>query len=151
METRVRTNETTQTAAELRQDVKSDLGVREQQKAPARESGTREGRYFEPPVDIYETDEALVVRADIPGALPEDVETHLEDSLLTITATVRPVEEKWRPAYQEYAVGHYQRQFRLGQQIDQAKISAALKDGVLTLTLPKVDTARPRRIQVKAE
>jgi len=126
----------------------SDLTVPEP-KAPARESGTREGAYFEPPVDIYETDEALVLHADVPGTANEDVETHLEDNLLTITAPVKEVDGEWRLAYDEYAVGHYVRQFRLGQQIDQAKITATLKDGVLTLVLPKVDAARPRRIQVK--
>jgi HSP20 family protein len=144
MDTRVQKTNQTQ---ELRGE--SDLSAPEP-KAPARESGTREGAYFEPPVDIYETDDALILQADVPGATSEDVETHLEDSLLTITAPVKAVDPAWRPAYEEYAVGHYVRQFRLGQQIDQAKISATLKDGVLTLTLPKVDAARPRRITVKA-
>ncbi len=102
----------------------SDLTVREP-KAPARESGTREGAYFEPPVDIYETDEALILHADVPGATNEDIETHLEDNLLTITAPVKPVDDAWRPAYEEYAVGHYARQFRVGQQIDQAKITVS--------------------------
>jgi HSP20 family protein len=144
METRVqKTNQTKDLRGE------SDLTVGEP-KALARESGTREGAYFEPLVDIYETDEALILHADVPGATSEDVETHLEDNLLTLTAPVKPVDEAWRPAYEEYAVGHYVRQFRLGQQIDQAKITATLKDGVLTLVLPKVDAARPRRITVKA-
>jgi HSP20 family protein len=144
METRAqKTNQTKDLRGE------SDLTVREP-KAPARESGTREGAYFEPPVDIYETDEALVLHADVPGTTSEEVETHLEDNLLTITAPVKPVDAEWRPAYEEYAVGHYVRQFRVGQQIDQAKITATLKDGVLTMVLPKVDAARPRRITVKA-
>lgn len=144
METRVqKTNQTKDLRGE------SDLTAGEP-KAPARESGTREGAYFEPPVDIYETDEALILHADVPGATSEDVATHLEDNLLTLTAPVKPVDEAWRPVYEEYAVGHYVRQFRLGQQIDQGKITATLKDGVLTLVLPKVDAARPRRIAVKA-
>lgn len=144
METRV---QKTNQAKELRGE--PELTVREP-KAPARESGTREGVYFEPPVDIYETDEALILHADVPGTTNEEIETHLEDNLLTITAPVKPVDGTWRPAYEEYAVGHYVRQFRLGQQIDQAKITATLKDGVLTLVLPKIDAARPRRITVKA-
>ncbi len=125
-----------------------DIPVREKQ--GSREQGTHQGPYFEPAVDIFETEEALTVRADVPGAEPEDIDTDVRDNLLTLTARVRPLDSKWRPLREEYAVGHYVRQFRLGQHIDQSKISAELKDGVLTLTLPKADHARPRRIQVKA-
>lgn len=121
-----------------------------QQKSPTREAGTREGTYFEPPVDIYETNDALVVVADIPGVEATDIQTDVRENLLTITATVRPSEsQQKRIAYQEYSVGHFLRQFRLGQQIDQGKISAQLKDGVLTLTLPKSDYAKPRQITVQ--
>lgn len=127
----------------------NDLALREKQ--VTREQGTRQGPYFEPPVDIYETEEALVVTADLPGVDAGDVQTDLRDNLLTITAPTRPVDPKWKPLHQEYPVGHYLRQFRLGQQIDQAKITAELKDGVLTLTLPKADHARPRRIQIQAK
>jgi HSP20 family protein len=127
----------------------NDLTPREKQ--VTREEGTRQGPYFEPPVDIYETEEALVVTADLPGVDPSDVQTDLRDNLLTITAPTRPVDPKWKPLHQEYPVGHYLRQFRLGQQIDQTKISAELKDGVLTLTLPKTDHARPRRIQIQTK
>jgi HSP20 family protein len=118
-------------------------------KAPTRETGTREGRYFEPAVDIFETPEALVLVADVPGTEPQDIQTDLRDNLLTITATVKPLDERWKPVYEEYAIGHFMRQFRLGQQIDQSKISGQLKDGVLTLTLPKVDTAKPRQIKIQ--
>jgi HSP20 family molecular chaperone IbpA len=126
-----------------------ELQVREKQ-ALTREPGTFQGKYFEPPVDIFETEEALVVRADLPGVRPEDVQTTLKDNLLVISATVQPPDPRWRPVYTEYQVGHFIRQFRLGQQIDQGKISAQMKEGVLTLTLPKADHARPRRIQVQA-
>lgn len=129
-----------------------DLQPREKPVHEARAEGTREGPWFEPPVDIHETAEALVIRADMPGVLPEDVETDVKDSVLTITARTRPVspDGAWKPIYAEYREGHYLRQFQLGQQIDQAKISASLKDGVLTLTLPKAEHARPRKIQVHA-
>jgi len=125
----------------------SEMPLREKQ--TTRESGTHEGPYFEPSVDIYETEEALTLTADLPGVDPEDVTTDLRENLLTINARVKPADPKWRPLQAEYTVGNYLRQFRLGQQIDQAKISAEFKDGVLTLTLPKADHARPRRIQVQ--
>lgn len=126
-----------------------DVPVQEKRTAASGHSGTHEGRYFEPLVDIYETADALTVRADLPGARPEDIDTDLQNNVLTVTARVPPVASGFRPVAEEYAVGHYSRQFRLGQQIDQTRISAELKDGVLTLTLPKADNARPRRIEVK--
>jgi HSP20 family protein len=127
-----------------------ELSVRQKQEV-TREVGTHEGPYFEPAVDIDETEEALVLRADLPGVSPEEISTDLRDNLLTLSAKVRPVDGKWKPLYAEFRSGNYLRQFRLGQQIDQAKITASYKDGVLTLTLPKADTARTRRIQVRAE
>src|ERR1700687_4139502 len=122
---------------------KEEMQVRE--KSPTREAGTREGIYFEPPVDIFETSDALTLVADVPGAEPNDIQTDLHDNTLTIAATVKPLDPRWRPVYEEYAIGHYTRQFRLGQEIDQSKISAQLKDGVLTLTLPKAEAAKPRQ------
>jgi HSP20 family protein len=113
------------------------------------QEGTRAGLYFEPPVDIYETEESLTLVADLPGVAPEDIDVDLRENLLTITAPAQPVDPRWRPLYQEYRVGHFLRQFRVGQQIDQSRISAQIRDGVLTLTLPKVESALPRRIQVQ--
>jgi HSP20 family protein len=127
--------------------VENELPLREKQET--REAGTYQGVYFEPAVDIYETDDSLVVQADLPGVAAEDVETDLRDNLLTLTARVKPLASKWKGSYREYQLGNYIRQFRLGQQIDQTKIAAELKDGVLVLTLPKADNARPRRIEVK--
>lgn len=80
---------------------------------------------------------------------PDDVQIDLRDSLLTITARVPPLDPKWRPVYTEYDIGHFTRQFRLDERIDQAKISAQVKDGVLVLELPKSERAQPRKIQVK--
>lgn len=150
MQTPANSQPSTQTAApapETAESTASDLRVREKH-VVTREPGTWEGTYFEPQVDIFETSDALTLRADVPGAQSDDVQTDLKDSLLTISARVPPVDAKWKPVYQEYTVGHYQRQFRVGEKIDQARITAAMKDGVLTLTMPKADSARLRRIQV---
>ncbi len=124
-----------------------DLQVREKQQV-TREPGTHEGAYFEPPVDIYETDDAIVLSGDLPGVEASDVQTDLKDNLLTITARVRGVDPRWKTILEEYTIGNYVRQFRLGQQIDQSKITAQLKDGVLILTMPKAEAAKPRRIQI---
>ncbi|MBA2565384.1 MAG: Hsp20/alpha crystallin family protein [Gemmatimonadetes bacterium] len=125
-----------------------EMALREKREVQQQE-GTREGLYFEPAVDIQENETELTLIADVPGTGSEDIQVDLRDSLLTLTGTARAVEARWRPLYQEYPEGHFLRQFRLGQQIDQSRISAEMKDGVLTLTLPKAQSAIAKRIQVQ--
>jgi HSP20 family protein len=125
-----------------------EMQVREKRTA-AQGEGTRPGPVFEPAVDIHETEREITVIADVPGAGPGDVEMDLRESVLTLSARIRPLEGGWRPLYREYETGGYLRQFRIGQQIDQAGIAAQLRDGVLTVTLPKAEHALPRRIEVK--
>lgn len=111
--------------------------------------GTREGVYFRPPVDIYETDEAITVMADVPGCDPENFDVNLEDSRLTILAETSGLEERWEPVYDEYREGHFLREFRLGKDIDRAGISATFNNGVLELTLPKTEQAKTRKIEIQ--
>lgn len=126
-----------------------ELSVRQKEELQTQE-GTHEGIYFKPDVDIYETDKALTVVADLPGTTGDDIDIDLRENKLTITATVDDVEDRWRPLYTEYRTGHFMRQFQLGQNIDQDKITAQISDGVLRLTLPKSENARPRRIEVSS-
>jgi len=125
----------------------TDITVQEKQEL-TNEEGTWEGTWFSPKVDIFETEEALTVVADVPGTTAEGFEIDLRDNMLTITGRALDVEERFRPVYTEYGVGNFMRRFRLGQQIDQAKISASYDDGVLTVLLPKSDTHVPRKIEV---
>ena len=128
---------------------KSELQVHQKEELQNGE-GTREGVYFKPNVDIFENDEALMVVADLPGTDAENVEIDLRDNLLTLTGVVdSTLSPTWQSLYTEYRSGHFSRQFRLGQQIDQSKISAEMNDGVLRLTLPKADSAVPRKIEVR--
>ena len=85
--------------------------------------------------------------ADIPGVEPDGLEIDLRDNVLTIMGKVKP-EEDHRYILKEFGVGNYYRQFTLSEVIDQEKLAAGIKNGVLTLTLPKVEKARPRRIEV---
>ena len=128
---------------------KQELQVRE--KKELKEESTHEGPHFTPDVDIFETETALVLIADIPGATNDGIELDVKDSVLTLRAKVNPMETRWKTAYAEYDVGHYAREFRLGHVIDQNRISAQVRDGVLTLTLPKVERALPRKISVTME
>jgi HSP20 family protein len=125
-----------------------DLQVQEKRELK-KEEPTHEGVFFEPGVDIYETPTALTLVADVPGATAKDLEIDLRDNVLTLTARTAQRDQRWRPIYEEYRIGDYTRQFRLGHEIDQSKINAKIKDGVLMLQLPKAESALPRKIQVQ--
>ena len=113
---------------------------------------TRKGPAFLPPVDIQETQEELLLQTDLPGVKSGDIDISFEQGELTITGKVA---ERQPPttAYllHEYTTGDFVRKFQLGEVIDASRISAEHKDGVLTLHLPKVEAAKPRKIAVKAQ
>ena len=107
---------------------------------------TRE-RYVTPAVDIYEMPEGLVVIADVPGVTPDHFDVRVDNHILTIRGQAAhglPAE----PTSREYELVNYFRQFDLSAKVDESKIAADLKHGVLTLTLSKVAEAQPRQIAV---
>jgi HSP20 family molecular chaperone IbpA len=112
---------------------------------------TRDGLCFTPRADIYETDDALIVVVDVPGADEKSVDITLEKNVLTINAYVDdlPQMEGYSLAFAEYNVGDYQRSFRLSDEIDRDGIEAEVRDGVLRLRLPKAGPAKTRKISVK--
>ncbi len=109
---------------------------------------TREGLYFTPAVDIYETPNELVVLADMPGVRVEDLDIDLKDDTLSIIGKVPDPEQAECFLLNEYRTGSYFRSFRLTDAVDQGRISAALADGVLKLKLPKAAKAVPRKIPI---
>ena len=119
--------------------------------APGREVTRSQERYVTPPVDIYENGDGLVVNADLPGVAKENLDIRVENNLLTIqtkpghVATVAT----GSPIYREYELVNFFRQFELSDKVDQQKISAELKHGVLTLKLPRAEQAKPKKIDVK--
>lgn len=100
-----------------------------------------------PPVDIYETSDGLVVKADLPGVAKDGVDVSIENSLLTIRGKATH-SAPGEIVYREYDLLNFYRQFELSERVDQTKISAELQNGVLTLNLPKAEEAKPRRIDV---
>jgi HSP20 family protein len=119
-------------------------------KAIEKSSGepTREGVTFVPDVDITEDGDAITLYADLPGAEKEGLNIDVREGVLTLTATVKPVEMNHRLIYHEYDIGGFTRRFTLGEQIDQNKIEASLNNGILKLVLHKAEAAKPRKIKV---
>jgi HSP20 family protein len=132
-------------------DKEKSLDTRKQETTLSEGERTRQSRAYLPRTDIYETDGEILLVADIPGADESRVDITLEKNILTINATVDAGRfEDRHLAYQEYGLGDFQRSFALNDEIDREKIEAVVKDGVLTLHLPKSPAARSRRIAVKA-
>jgi len=112
---------------------------------------TKPGLVFNPAVDIFETERELTLLADLPGVKTKDLKIDLKDNVLTLTADETPLEgPQEKDVVREYRSGTYYRQFSLSDTIDQSKIEAVMREGVLRLTLPKVEAATPRKIAVKA-
>ena len=133
--------------AEQRQQ---ELAVREKREVSTRgEERTVPGRFYVPPTDVWETEDALAVAMEVPGVARDAVEIELKEGVLRVEARVDPAKyEGLEPVYTEYGVGHWARSFSLSDKVDRERIGAQLEDGVLTLTLPKTAEARPRRIAV---
>ena len=111
---------------------------------------TTPGPVFTPSVDIFETEQELTLLADMPGVKAEGVNIDLRDNILTLSGDVKtPEGEKEVELLREYRTGKYLREFTLTENIDQSKIEAEIKDGVLQLKLPKAEAAKPRKISVK--
>jgi HSP20 family protein len=124
------------------------VAIPENQEMTTQPEGTRtRERYVSPPVDIYEMPDGLVVMADLPGITHEHLDIRVDNHILTIRAQAVHA-QKAEPTYREYELVNYFRQFELSDKVDEAKIQADLKHGVLTLTLPKAEEAKPRKIAV---
>jgi HSP20 family protein len=111
---------------------------------------TRGGTYFSPRVDIFETDKELTLIADVPGVRPEDVDLRYENGELLLHARVQEHSQNGNRLLNEYEVGDFYRAFSIHESINSQGINAECKNGVLTVHLPKVESAQPKQIQVKA-
>jgi len=104
-----------------------------------------------PPVDIFETTEGITLVADMPGVSKERLSVSVERDSLVIEGDVQvDIPQQIEPVHADVRATHYRRSFALSSELDSGKISAALKDGVLTLRIPKRAELQPRRIQVQA-
>jgi HSP20 family protein len=125
------------------------LEVQQKKEVVTKGEKTVPARYYVPSTDIYETDDALQVVMEVPGVDRKNIDVKLENSELHVEARIDFTSyDGMEPLYTEYSVGHFARSFSLSQLIDQNNIAANLADGVLTLTLKKVQRAQPRKIEI---
>jgi HSP20 family protein len=108
-------------------------------------------RQIVPPVDIYETPNEVVLLADVPGLNKDNLELNIEKDELTIKGTFPKPDNEGEKLISECPYGEYYRTFVLADTISKEKISAKLENGVLTLTLPKQERVKPRKIEINTE
>jgi HSP20 family protein len=129
-----------------------ELQAQEKRELQKREESTIPTRVFMPTTDIFETDEALTVVMEMPGVDKANIDIGVENDVLTVDGRIdfsKYEKLQLQPVYTEYNIGHYRRSFTLSStRINQDKIQAQMSDGVLTLTLPKAEQAKSRRIAV---
>lgn len=114
------------------------------------EKETRKRRYITPPVDIYETKEDVLLIADLPGVAKESLDIKITEGELTIEADAPVAEENSKKyLHRERPWGSYYLAFTLSERIDQEKANAKVENGILTLTLPKHERAKPREIPIE--
>lgn len=105
-----------------------------------------------PPVDIYETEGEIILKADLPGVKKEDVSIEVKDNVLTLQGERKPEDVKPENYYRmERSYGTFQRSFSLPSTVDQERIRARFRDGVLEIVLPKLERAKPKAIPVETD
>jgi HSP20 family protein len=126
-----------------------ELQVQEKRELEKKQESTVPARFYLPNTDIFETEQSLSLIVEMPGVDKNKVDVRVEDGVLTIEGRLDFSKyEGMQPVYTEYNVGHYRRSFSLSNKVDQGRISAEMKDGVLTLVLPKPEATKPRKISV---
>jgi len=128
----------------------NELQVQEKRELQKKDEATIPARAFVPITDIFETDHELILVMEMPGVDKANLDIHVENGVLMVTGRIDFSKyEELQPVYTEYHIGPYRRSFSLSpSRIEQERIKAELKDGILTLTLPKAEQAKPRRIAV---
>jgi HSP20 family protein len=129
---------------------KQELQVQQKRELEKKQETTIPARVFLPTTDIYEDENELTVILEMPGVDKGNVEIRVQDGVLNVDGRLDFSKyQGLQPLYTEYNIGNYSRSFSLSNKIDQNRIAAEAKDGVLSLKLPKMEEAKPRTIQVK--
>ena len=127
-----------------------ELQVQQKREVDKAQEPTRPMRAFVPTTDIFETEDALTVVLEMPGVDRDNIEVSVENGVLTVEGRINfDKYEGLQPVYSKYNIGPFRRSFRVSRRVDQDKISAEMRDGVITLVLPMAEEAKPRRIDVR--
>jgi HSP20 family molecular chaperone IbpA len=127
-----------------------ELQVQKKRELENKEESTIPVRLFVPVADIYEAEHDLTIILEMPGVEKRNVDIRVEDGVLSVEGRLDLTKyQGLQPLYTEYNIGNYARSFRLSSKIDQNKIAAEMKDGVLSLKLSKIEEAKPRSIQIQ--
>jgi len=130
----------------------NNTAMQTQQAGNVQNTGARTAPALLPPVDIFEDAGGITLVADLPGVGREDLAIGVDGRNLTIEAPLKLGEaNSLTPVYAEVRANHFRRSFELSSDLDTGKIDAGLRDGVLTLRIPKAEQAKPRRIDVRVE
>lgn len=123
--------------------------TKRQDAIPTHREETRSvGRILTPAVDIFESEDSLTLVADMPGIEKDGLEINLEKGVLTINGEMK-MESRGKAIVREFIPANYYRQFKLSEYIDAEKTSAELNKGVLTLKIPKAESAKPKKIEIR--
>ena len=129
---------------------KQELQVQEKREVEKTQEQTRPMRAYLPTADIFETEDALTVVLEMPGVDRSKIDVNVENGVLMVEGTIDFGKyEGLEPVYSEYNVGPFRRSFRISNRINQDQIKAEMSDGVITLTLPKAEEAKARKIEVR--
>ncbi|HKL24737.1 MAG TPA: Hsp20/alpha crystallin family protein [Desulfuromonadales bacterium] len=126
-----------------------NLTQQDKQMAGSRETTRTDERYVAPPVDIFETDDGLTLLADVPGLDEDTLQINVDKGVLTLEGKA-PMESADR-LYREFSMAGYWRQFQIPDSFDTGQAKAEMKNGVLTLHLPKAEAAKPKRIEISVD
>lgn len=127
-----------------------ELQVQQKREVEKAQEQTTPMRAFLPTTDIYETEDELTVVLEMPGVDRDNIEVNVENGVLTVEGKINFGKyEGMQPIYSEYNIGPYRRSFRISSRVDQDRIRAEMRDGVISLVLPKAEEAKARRIEVR--
>ena len=133
-------------------DSQLQASARREPRQPRRDADDQERRqpFVVPPVDVYEDESGITVLADLPGVDRDRLGVRVDGDSLVVEATAATVQpENMQLVYGEAQYPSYRRQFTLSRELDTSRIEASLKDGLLKLSIPKLEEAKPRRIEVR--